>query len=239
MAYVIGDFSFDTEEEAKEAQREVQAISYIMKQINTEDPQAVLAAYQQMVKKNLFHTKLGIGFLEDMRKQLLVLPEISDADVPAIPQNAVRQEDTKRILIKEDEAKHAEEDKKIKKKTESKIQPSAKTQDKADAKQERTKEKKSRQISPKHAEIKAEQPMSVEEVTAAMKKYKKMSHILLIACVTMLLIIIGMFAINATSQNPTILNYEEKIINKYASWEQQLDQREQELNEREQQLKQQ
>ena len=85
MAYVIGDFSFDTEEEAKEAQREVQAISYIMKQINTEDPQAVLAAYQQMVKKNLFHTKLGIGFLEDMRKQLLALPEISDADVPEIP----------------------------------------------------------------------------------------------------------------------------------------------------------
>lgn len=239
MAYVIGDFSFDTEEEAKEAQREVQAISYIMKQINTEDPQAVLAAYQQMVKKNLFHTKLGIGFLEDMRKQLLALPEFSDADVPAIPQNAVKQEDTKRILIKEDEAKHAEEDKEIKKKTESKIQPRVKTQDKEDAKQERTKEKKSRQISPKHVEIKAEQPMSVEEVTAAMKKYKKMSHILLIACVTMLLIIIGMFAINATSQNPTILNYEEKIINKYASWEQQLDQREQELNEREQQLKQQ
>lgn len=212
MAYIIGDFSFDTEEEAKEAQREVQAISYIMKQINTEDPQAVLAAYQQMVKKNLFHTKLGIGFLEDMRKQLLALPEVSDADVPEIPQIAAKQEDTKRILIKEDEAKHAEEDKELKKKTESKIQP-------------------------KHAKIKEEQPMTVEEVTVAMKKYKKMSHILLIACVTMLLIIIGMFAINATSQNPTILNYEEKIINKYASWEQQLDQREQELNEREQQLK--
>ena len=244
MAYVIGDFSFDTEEEAKEAQREVQAISYIMKQINTEDPQAVLAAYQQMVKKNLFHTKLGIGFLEDMRKQLLALPEISDADVPEIPQIAAKQENEKRILIKEDESKHAEEDKKIKKKTESKIQSSAKTQDKAetkqkiDAKQEQAKEKKSRQISQKHAKIKEEQPMTVEEVTVAIKKYKKMSHILLIACVTMLLIIIGMFAINATSQNPTILNYEEKIINKYASWEQQLDQREQELNEREQQLKQ-
>lgn len=148
MAYVIGDFSFDTEEEAKEAQREVQAISYIMKQINTEDPQAVLAAYQQMVKKNLFHTKLGIGFLEDMRKQLLALPEISDTDVPEIPQIAAKQENEKRILIKEDEAKHAEEDKKIKKKTESKIQSSAKTQDKAetkqkiDAKQEQAREKR-------------------------------------------------------------------------------------------------
>ena len=33
MAYVIGDFSFETEEDAREAQKEVQAISYIMKQI--------------------------------------------------------------------------------------------------------------------------------------------------------------------------------------------------------------
>lgn len=76
MAYVIGDFSFETEEDAREAQKEVQAISYIMKQIDNEDPKAVLAAYQQMVKKDLFHTKLGLGFLEDMRKQLLALPEI-------------------------------------------------------------------------------------------------------------------------------------------------------------------
>ena len=40
MAYVIGDFSFETEEDAREAQKEVQAISYIMKQIDNEDPKA-------------------------------------------------------------------------------------------------------------------------------------------------------------------------------------------------------
>ena len=54
----------------------------------------------------------------------------------------------------------------------------------------------------------------------------------------MLAIIIGMFIINQTSNHPTILNYEEKIIDKYAQWEEQLDQREQELNERERQLNQ-
>ncbi len=75
-------------------------------------------------------------------------------------------------------------------------------------------------------------------MTVALKRYKKLSRLLLIACITMLLIIIGMFAINATSQNPTILNYEEKIVDKYASWEEELDAREQELNEREQKLNQ-
>ncbi len=192
MAYVIGDFSFETEEEAKEAQKEVQAISYIMKQIDSEDPKAVMAAYQQMVKKDLFHTKLGLGFLEDMRKQLLVLPEIDAADLPPVP-SPQKKPETERILIKEGT-------------------PAAK--EVAEKKEELTPEK-----------------MAVE-----WKRYKKLSRNLLIACITMLFIIIGMFAINATSQNPTILNYEEKIVDKYASWEEELDAREQELNEREQKL---
>ena len=80
--------------------------------------------------------------------------------------------------------------------------------------------------------------LTPEKMTVALKRYKKLSRLLLIACITMLLIIIGMFAINATSQNPTILNYEEKIVDKYASWEEELDAREQELNEREQKLNQ-
>ncbi len=103
MAYVIGDFSFETEEDAREAQKEVQAISYIMKQIDNEDPKAVLAAYQQMVKKDLFHTKLGLGFLEDMRKQLLALPEIDAADLPPVPSLPPKPQ-TERLLIKEEEA---------------------------------------------------------------------------------------------------------------------------------------
>lgn len=62
MAYMIGDFSFETEEDAREAQKEVQAISYIMKQIDNEDPKAVLAAYQQMVKKISFIQNSGWDF---------------------------------------------------------------------------------------------------------------------------------------------------------------------------------
>ena len=206
MAYVIGDFSFETEEEAREAQKEVQAISYIMKEIDNEDPKAVLAAYQQMIKKDLFHTKLGLGFLEDMRKQLLALPEIDAADLPPVPSLSPKPE-TDRILIKEEVPEPKEI---VEKKEEPK--PAAK---------QRT-----------------ERKTAGEKMEVELKRYKKLSRLLLIACITMLIIIIGMFAINATSQNPTILNYEEKIVDKYASWEEELDAREQELNEREQKLNQ-
>ena len=216
MAYVIGDFSFETEEEAREAQKEVQAISYIMKEIDNEDPKAVLAAYQQMIKKDLFHTKLGLGFLEDMRKQLLALPEIDAADLPPVPSLSPKPE-TDRILIKEEVPEPKEI---VEKKEEPKPAAKQRTERKTAAKQ------------------RTERKTAGEKMEVELKRYKKLSRLLLIACITMLIIIIGMFAINATSQNPTILNYEEKIVDKYASWEEELDAREQELNEREQKLNQ-
>ncbi len=216
MAYVIGDFSFETEEEAREAQKEVQAISYIMKEIDNEDPKAVLAAYQQMIKKDLFHTKLGLGFLEDMRKQLLALPEIDAADLPPVPSLSPKPE-TDRILIKEEVPAPKEI---VEKKEEPKPAAKQRTERKTAAKQ------------------RTERKTVGEKMEVELKRYKKLSRLLLIACITMLIIIIGMFAINATSQNPTILNYEEKIVDKYASWEEELDAREQELNEREQKLNQ-
>ena len=242
MAYVIGDFSFETEEEAREAQKEVQAISYIMKQIDNEDPKAVLAAYQQMVKKDLFHTKLGLGFLEDMRKQLLALPEIDAADLPPVPSLPPKPQ-TERILIKEEEAPAPKRP--VAKKEGAKPAPKPGAEEKRAGRKSashptrQTKEEKVEKTSRKEKKQKEKiEDLTPEKMTAALKRYKKLSRLLLIACITMLLIIIGMFAINATSQNPTILNYEEKIVDKYASWEEELDAREQELNEREQKLNQ-
>lgn len=54
--------------------------------------------------------------------------------------------------------------------------------------------------------------------------------------IILILAVIGMFAITMTSQHPTILNYEEQLLNKYAGWEQELDSREQVVKEKEQEL---
>lgn len=59
-------------------------------------------------------------------------------------------------------------------------------------------------------------------------------EITLFVSVILAISIIGMFIIASTSDNPTILNYENKLIDKYAEWEQELDEREAALNEREQ-----
>ena len=43
--------------------------------------------------------------------------------------------------------------------------------------------------------------------------------------------VIGMFIISATSSHPTILNYEEELVNRYSVWEQELTEREAALRE--------
>lgn len=64
------------------------------------------------------------------------------------------------------------------------------------------------------------------------QKYKLSMMINLI----LILSVIGMFFISMTSSNPTILNYEAKLLDKYAAWEQELTEREQEIRAKEDRL---
>lgn len=70
--------------------------------------------------------------------------------------------------------------------------------------------------------------------------YRRLFHISTFFAVVFALGIIGMFLITwFSADNVTILNYENTVINKYESWEQQLEEREKALDEREAVLEQQ
>ena len=47
---------------------------------------------------------------------------------------------------------------------------------------------------------------------------------------------IGMIVITLTSDNPNIINYENKLVDKYEEWEQDLQEREQAVKEQEKKL---
>ncbi len=49
--------------------------------------------------------------------------------------------------------------------------------------------------------------------------------------------IVAMFFISYVSEQPNVINYERALTSKYASWEQELTQREQAVRERERELK--
>ena len=54
--------------------------------------------------------------------------------------------------------------------------------------------------------------------------------------VFLMLVVIGMVIITLMDSNPNILNYENRIVDRYAEWEQELEEREQNIKEREQEL---
>lgn len=66
--------------------------------------------------------------------------------------------------------------------------------------------------------------------------YKKRFQAAVGACVVLLLCIVGMFVISSTSGNPTIINYENELIDRYEAWEQELTDRETQIKQREAEL---
>lgn len=72
----------------------------------------------------------------------------------------------------------------------------------------------------------AKKPMTNPELQS---KYKLSLLVNLILAIS----VVFMFIISATSNHPTILNYEEKLINHYSAWEQELSEREAALREAE------
>lgn len=88
--------------------------------------------------------------------------------------------------------------------------------------------------------VKQEVPVeSVVAVSTASEEIMtlKRTKILLFAAVGILIcVIIGFFVIIATNENIGYINTENKILNKYSQWQEELDAREQALDEREQAL---
>ena len=68
------------------------------------------------------------------------------------------------------------------------------------------------------------------------KKYKGRCQFFMVTSLILLISVVSMMLLAATSDNVNILNYENKLIDKYSSWEQELEEREQAVKEQEQAL---
>ena len=95
--------------------------------------------------------------------------------------------------------------------------------------QKKEEQRKERQREKEKAKNKKEQKKEGKNYTGRCQFFMVTSLILLISVVSMMLLA-------ATSDNVNILNYENKLIDKYSSWEQELEEREQAVKEQEQAL---
>lgn len=95
--------------------------------------------------------------------------------------------------------------------------------------QKKEEQRKERQREKEKAKNKKEQKKEGQNYKGRCQFFMVTSLILLISVVSMMLLV-------ATSDNVNILNYENKLIDKYSSWEQELEEREQAVKEQEQAL---
>lgn len=75
-----------------------------------------------------------------------------------------------------------------------------------------------------------------EEARPEPKKEKTKFAVSVFLNIFLALLVAGMFFVAMTGNNPNILNYQNAVLNKYASWEQELTEREQAVREKEQEL---
>lgn len=68
------------------------------------------------------------------------------------------------------------------------------------------------------------------------KNHKGRCRFFMLTSLILLISVVSMMLLAATSDNVNILNYENKLIDKYSSWEQELEEREQAVKEQEQAL---
>ena len=191
--FAIGGFSFENEDEAEQAQKEVEGIKYIKTKTDMDNPKMVLQVYNKMIEQKLFETAVGYSYLKDIQEYLVAIPYINNEEILPIPVTHPRLEE------------------------------SLKKQKKEIAQRERIRLAKVKEKEKRDQKAKKD---------AAGRKMQ----ISLWVNFALALCIVAMFILAMTSESPTILNYQTKIVDKYASWEQELSDREQAVLQKEKEL---
>ena len=80
----VSGFAFDNPKIGEEALKEQEAVEYVSKQLNFDDTKSLLALYNQMVSRRMFHTQVGISYLKSIQDYLL-RSDVDPATIEAIP----------------------------------------------------------------------------------------------------------------------------------------------------------
>ena len=111
--------------------------------------------------------------------------------------------------------------------THPRLEESLKKQKREIAQKERVRAVRARQHEKKLAKIDRK---ALETESSGKLKISLCVNIILVVCV------VAMFAMALTSDSPTIVDYQSKLLNRYASWEQELTEREKAVSEKEREL---
>ena len=203
--------------------KEQRAIDYLRSQLDMNNPETVLAVYTQIIEQEVFHTRRGFDFLQELKDYLHASGTVDPALVPEfLP---VNEEITSSDADSGQNENIQEQEKREEIPVESVLEaPIQKEQEKP--KPEKPKEKDSPIQSQTQKDVKVEKT----------GKEKNLLTLSLILNAVLAVMVIVMFILTLTSNSPNIINYRTKLEDEYASWDESLKQKEEELRKLEQQL---
>lgn len=178
---VVNGYSFETQEEYEKALEEKKSIERLMKKVNLNKGELLVALYSGLITQNKLSTVIGLEYLCRLRDLIINKKYAKAADLPPIRTGNFKPE---------------------------------------------------RAVGYKLADTK----QKLQEEKQQTLKYKERIRTLFIVNIALVIVIGVMMYIATTGSNVNIINYEQKLVDKYAGWETQLTEREQRVREAEKRL---
>ncbi len=179
--FVVNGYSFETQEEYEKALEEKKSIERLMKKVNLNKGELLVALYSGLITQNKLSTVIGLEYLCRLRDIIINKKYAKTSELPPIQTGNFKTERAVGYKL-------------------------ADTTQKLQAERQQT------------------------------LKYKERVRTLFIVNIALVIVIGVMMYIATTSNNVNIINYEHKLVDKYAAWETQLTEREQRVKEAEKRL---
>lgn len=226
--YNVEGFEFETKEQALQAKKEVEGVRYIKSQMQLDDLDVVRRLYQKLIAQNVFETPIGLAFLSELKEHIQShsfnsQDEISMSSVEAVDFKSV--ENAQAFFAEEKEVEVEREARK-----------EAFRQEKENIRRAKNMEKTSNAAF-RENQMMREQNSAEHKQKKLLEKYRKSFQISLFFAIVFAVVVVGMFIITFLSKdNVNIINYENKLIDRYEAWEQELQQREEAIKQKEAEL---
>ncbi len=222
---VVNGFAFTDRQTAQKALKEAESIQYVKEKLDMENPRMVLEMYRKLVKEKVFETPVGMIYLKQLQDYLFKIPEIKGEGLEPIQAGSIQnsQEDARAFSAEKNTALS----KKRNIQQQKNMPGTSDTEEMAEWYEEQLDQEKQKR---RAAELKQRQ------TEGRLKNKKEFFRFSIILNVFLVLVVVGMLVITLMDNTPNIIDYENKIVDKYVEWERELEQREENIKKWEQEL---
>lgn len=96
-AYVVNEYQFELREEYETALQEKKGVEYLDAQLDYGDTQKVLRTYNELIRKKIFYTPVGIDYLRRLRNVLVNSEEIAEDNIMPLYVPSGKKKDSAKV----------------------------------------------------------------------------------------------------------------------------------------------